>query len=403
MIKINNIHFIKDKIYKKNIIKINFERETKKDEITKLNLISHILLNTSLKYKTPRKLLYETKELYDLQLESFVSIYGKTTVLSFRFAFLKDEFSEKNNGLKAIEFIKELIFNPDIQNGKFNPKSFNQAKNEVIEEIKFKDENKNAYSRKRMLEIMDPDSPISIETCGYLNDLKKINAKNLYEFYLDVIKKSLIDVFSFGNIDESYFKFLKSHNKKLDFVYQGKCSDVKEVIEKESINQSRLIMGYNLNVNHKEAIYPLQIYLYLLGQGPNSKLFKEVREKASLCYSISVTAKSIFSLMMISAGIDANNYQKAVDLINKQVKKMQEGKFSKKDIESAKLVIKSSYQEILENPYAIINSYESKVYLNYDLIKKRFKKIDEVKYEDIINVANKVKLNTIYLLEGKKK
>ena len=82
---------------------------------------------------------------------------------------------------------------------------------------------------------------------------------------------------------------------------------------------------------------------------------------------------------------------------------MRKGNFKEKDIESAKLTIKSSYQEILENPYSIINSYEAVNYLGYDLIKTRIKKIDLVTKEDIINFANKIKLNTIFLLEGKKK
>lgn len=401
-----NVHLIKDKIFKKNIIKINFRRKTDRSEMTKLNFLTHLLLLSSKKYQTERKLLYHAKELYDMSEESFVSIYGKTTILCFRFTFLKDEYTEKGNTLKAIEFINEILFNPNIKNNKFDKKTFEIAKNEIIDEIKTYDENKGSYSRLKMLEYMDSSSPAAIKVVGSLEELEAITPENLYEFYNDVFTTSIIDTFAFGDIKENDLEFLANKGSKqhLDYVYYSKVREPKIYIERDNINQSRLVIGYNLvDLTSKEAEYALQIYLYILGLGPNSKLFTNVREKESLCYSISVTAKYVNSLMMINAGIDASNFDKTISLIAKQVETMCKGNFEEKDIESAKLSIKTSYQEILENPYAIINSYEASNYLGYDSIKKRIKEIDKVSKEDIIKVAAKIKLNTTFLLEGKKK
>ena len=80
------------------------------------------------------------------------------------------------------------------------------------------------------------------------------------------------------------------------------------------MNQSKLVMGYNMNdLTPYEAEYALQIYLYILGLGPDSKLFTNVREKESLCYTIASTAKYAGSFMMISAGIDASTFDKTVE------------------------------------------------------------------------------------------
>ena len=401
-----NVHLIEDDRFKKNIIKINFRRKTDRSEMTKLNFLTHLLLLSSKKYQTERKILYHAKELYDMSEESFVSIYGKTTILSFRFTFLKDLYTEEGNTLKAVDFINEILFNPNVKNGKFDKKTFELAKNEVIDEIKTYDENKNTYSRLKMLEYMDPSSPAAIKVIGSLDELESITPENLYEFYLEVFTNSTIDTFAFGDIIEQDLTFLenKGKNQKLDYIYASKKREPKTYIERDNINQSRLVMGYNLvDLNIKEAEYALQIYLYILGLGPNSKLFTNVREKESLCYSISVTARYINSLMMIFAGIDSTNFDKTVSLINKQVEAMKKGIFKENDIASAKLSIKTSYQEILENPYAIINAYEASNYVGYDSINKRIKEIDKVTIKDIINVANKIELNTIFLLEGRKK
>lgn len=402
----NNVHLIKNDIFKKNIIKINFRRKTDRSEMTKLNLLTHLLLLSSKKYQTERELLYHAKELYDMSEDASVNIYGKTTILSFRFTFLKDSYTEEGNTSKVVDFINELLFNPNVKHGKFDKKTFELAKNEVIDEIKTYDENKSTYSRLKMLEYMDPSSPASIKTVGSLEELANITRENLYEFYLDIINSSVIDAFIFGDVKENELTFLngRGNNQKLDYIYSSKLREPKTYIERDTVNQSKLVMGYNLDgLTIKEATYALQIYLYILGLGPSSKLFTNVREKESLCYSISVTARYINSIMLINAGIDSVNFDKTVSLINKQVEAMRKGSFKESDIKAAKLSIKSSYQEVLESPYSILSSYEVSSYMGYDEIKARIKKIDEVTKEDIKKVANKVKLNTIFLLEGHKK
>lgn len=405
MNKKNKVHFIKDNNFKKNILKINFRRKTNPREITKLNLLMYILLMTSKKYKTNRELLLKAKELYDLSPEAFINIYGNCTVFSFRFTFLKDKYTEENNSLKVIEFINEILFNPDVKNNKFNKDTFKLAKNQVLDDIKTYSENKAAYSKKRMCECMDPDSPYAIDVVGYLDDLNSVDEKELYDFYLEIINNSSADVFAFGDIDPKVldsiaFKTINNYDN-ISYIYKSKERKVKTIIERDNLNQSKLVMGYNMNdLTPYEAEYALQIYLYILGLGPDSKLFTNVREKESLCYTIASTAKYAGSFMMISAGIDASTFDKTVDLINEQIKAMENGEFDESNIESAKLSIKTSYRELLENPYTIINSYESSLYLGFDSIKNRLKVIDKVTKEEIIAVAKKIKLNTIYLLEG---
>lgn len=252
---------------------------------------------------------------------------------------------------------------------------------------------------------MDPSSPYAIDVVGYLDDLNSITEKELYEFYLEVINNSNADVFALGDIDKKILDSIKfkvsNKNDAISYIYESKEREPKTIIERERLNQSKLVIGYNMNnLTPYEAEYALQIYLYILGLGPDSKLFVNVREKESLCYNISSTSKYAGSLMMISAGIDATTFDKTVDLINAQIESMIKGDFTNDDIESAKLSIKTSYRELLENPYTIINSYESSLYLGFDSINKRLKTIDKITKKEVMEVAKKIKLNTIYLLEG---
>ncbi len=400
------LHIIKDKVFKKNIIKVNFRRKMNHEEITKLNLIMYILLLTSKKYKTNRELLIKAKELYDLTPESYINIYGNALILSFRFTFLKDKYSEDNNTKESLKFINEILFNPDVQKKSFNEKCFEIAKNQLIDDIKTYNENKSTYAKKKMLELMDPLSPYSYSIVGYMEDLDKINATNLYSFYQELIQTSAVDLFAFGDITKKDLSVIKLPNNKLvdiDYIYRTSEREHRTFLERENLNQSKLVMGYNMNdLTPYEATYALQVYLYILGLGPDSKLFQNVREKESLCYTISATAKYAGSFMMITAGIDAINFNKTIKLVHAQVLEMTKGNFKESDIKNAILSIKSSYQELLENPYSIINSHESTFYLGFDPIEERLNKIEKITKKDVIEVAKKIKINTIYLLEGTK-
>ena len=149
-----------------------------------------------------------------------------------------------------------------------------------------------------------------------------------------------------------------------------------------------------------EIQYVLNFYSFILGGSGDSLLFKTVREENSLCYHISSSYNVISNLVTIRAGIDAKNKDKTIKLINECMNKMKNGDFSDSDIEKARMIYKNSCIEMLDSEASIMNNYISHEYLNTDLLLDRIKKIDEVDKNMVIDIANKVKLNTIYMLEG---
>ena len=60
----------------------------------------------------------------------------------------------------------------------------------------------------------------------------------------------------------------------------------------------------------------------------------------------------------------------------------------------------SALDDIVESTFQIIESYYMIELLKVDDIETKRKKIKEVTKEEIINVAKKIKINTIYILEG---
>ena len=106
--------------------------------------------------------------------------------------------------------------------------------------------------------------------------------------------------------------------------------------------------------------------------------------------------------MLIRAGISKSNFEYVVKLIKKEMKEMEEGTFKDEDIVIAKNNYLTLLKEIEDNENAIIETYLAKDLLNLGDIEERKQMVEKVTKEDIMKVAKKVKIDTIFLLEGNK-
>lgn len=176
---------------------------------------------------------------------------------------------------------------------------------------------------------------------------------------------------------------------------------VKTIIEQDEVSQAKLAIGCRtVDLTEYERNYPLTLYNILFGGGSDSKLFIEVREKNSLAYTIRSVPNKLDNLLLITGGIAKENFKKAVKLIETEMKKMEHGDFSEEDLDKAKQLYVTALEESLESPGRIIESYYMMQMLGTDDLETKRKKMLKVTPEEIIVVAKKVKMDTIYLLEG---
>ena len=411
-----NVHTIKTDKFKTVTIQVNFKRELKKDEITARNLIINALCESTHNYPTRKDMIIETEELYDLYYRGMNYISGKYNIMTFDFTFLNEEYTEEGMIDKSIRFLSEVLFNPNIERKRnkisFNEKNYSISYNTLKNNIISLKENPDNYSRIRMLENMEKDSCISYRSVGYMEDLEKMNSAKLYNYYESMLKNDVVDIFVIGNINERHvrkliddnFSKIKTLKKPLGthFIHSKRTRLLPKTIkEKQDINQSKLCLGFKIDkMTDFELRYVLNVYSYILGGGPDSKLFRNVREKNSLCYHISSSGNPLTSLLVINAGINKKDFKKALTLIKKEVYNMKKGNFSNDDIIKAKITYINSLKELEDSPQSILSLYAGMEYLKSDDIDTRFKKINNVTKNNVVKLANKIHLDTVYLLEG---
>ena len=404
------LHLINTDKFKTVTVKLLFRSPIVKEEITIRNVLCDMLLQSTKNYNSRRKLSIKSEDLYSAHISNYTFRNGNYISSSFTMSLLNDKYTEENNMLECFKFLSEIIFNPDLNNKKFNEDRLNIVKNNIKNNINSIKENPTKYSLMKLNEAYN-DGPISYRLNGYLEDLDDINNSNLYDYYLKFIKNSLIDIYVVGDIDfrdvtkqiRSNFKFrnINKYNVPISLKTikpRKRCNSIKEVSNNLQTNIS--IMCNISALTKYERDYVLPIYNLLLGGGVDSKLFKNVREENSLCYTIKSFVRTLDNTLTIVAGIDNNNYDKCIELIKKNVLDMKKGKFDIKDINVAKEYLITAMDDICEDSNSIINYYFSKELLKLDELDIRKEKINKVKRNEIIRLSKKIKIDTIFNLEG---
>ena len=180
--------------------------------------------------------------------------------------------------------------------------------------------------------------------------------------------------------------------------YKHTTSEIPKII-KESIDvqQGKLIIGMDAPTENR---YAVTMYNVVLGGGANSKLFQNVREKASLAYSAGSSYLRRKNAVMIKTGIELQNYDKALKIIEQQLEDMKNGKITDDEIKAGRQLILASLRMIPESQEDTIAFYFDQQLFNENLTVDEYcKKLESVTKEQIVDVANKIRINTIYYLE----
>ena len=404
-----NLHFIKTDKFKTTTISVNFREPIKKEDITKRKLLFQMLTSSTKKYNTSRLIEIKLEDLYSASINYSTIKFGSIMNSYIDLKFITEKYSDNNLLDEAIDFLFEMIFNPNVSDNKFDIETFEEEKERLLMIINSEKENTQKYAFNRALFLMDDKDPISYNLWGYKDDLDKITIENLYSYYKEVLKTNLIDVFVVGDIDinkiEKIFdKKFKINTLKRDrteaFITYNKCPKEKKEIESLNIRQSHIaIICKLLNLSLFERRYVLPLYSSILGSGGVSRLFNNVREKESLAYTVSSMSNTPNSALLIYAGIDYENYEKTLKLIKKEIflKNVTEN-----ELNGAKKEMLSSVNTLLDNTSTIINYYFGIEVFKADPIDVKIEKINKVTISDIENLSKKIKIAMTYLLKGTK-
>ena len=404
------LHKIKTNKYKTNLMSVFLTSKLSRDDITKKALILTVLRRGTNNLKTQEEISKKLEELYGASFDCGIDKLGDKHVLKFYVESLNEQYLYQKEDIlsQSLNILFDIVFNPLLENGAFKQEYIDEEKQNLRIIIEGQKDNKAAYATQRCIEEMYKEKPYGLYKYGYVEDLEKIDSKNLYETYLNLIKNCKIDIFVSGDFDEKTLEEKVKSNQQISKLEPRKVKYLDEesessntqeenvVRENMQISQGKLNIGLDVLSDNKSAV---SVYNAILGGGANSKLFQNVREKASLAYSAGSIYIKPKSKIIIKTGIEHKNYEKALQIIKEQIDDMKNGKFSDEDIQHAKELIIASFKSMQDEQDSEISFYFGReIQKESKDIDKQIKEVSEVTKQNIVDVANKIKINTIFFL-----
>ncbi|WP_153123827.1 EF-P 5-aminopentanol modification-associated protein YfmF [Peribacillus tepidiphilus] len=406
------LHVVNTNKYKTNTLVWKMKAPLEKETVTLRALLPHVLQSSTETYPSTTKLRTYLDDLYGASLFVDLAKKGEYHIMTFTMEIANEKFLTDSTPLlaKAFELLTEIIFKPNLDNNAFTKDTVEKEKRTLKQRIQSIYDDKMKYSSVRLIEEMCKDEPFQLEANGVKEDVDAITPEALYSYYKKALSEDEIDFYVIGDVSEEEVKnlagqFITLEERTPKPVHRHERKSIEtpqEVIEKQDVKQGKLNIGYRTNVYYgDEEYYALQVFNGIFGGFSHSKLFINVREKASLAYYAASRLESHKGLLLVMSGIDHKNYDKAVSIIKAQMEAIQNGDFTEEELSQTKAVIKNQLLETIDVARGLVEVLYHNVMVGKDItLEEWFQKTDTVTKEDIVDVSKNIQLDTIYFLTG---
>ena len=409
-------HLIKNDIFKTNLICIMLTVPLQRGTVTHNALIPFILKRGSTNFPSQNIINTRLEELYGAGLDCGIDKIGDNQAIKFYIESIDNKYTLNGEDLlkDSLDLLIDLIFNPLLIKNEFNEKFLDNEKENLRKLINGKINNKDLYAFNSCIENMYESKGFGLYKFGYLEDLENITNSGISAHYHKLIKEAKIDIYISGNFEESSIRDILENNeilkninpRKENYIVNNPSTEVakkvekpKRIQEKMNINQGKLVIGLDALSTQANKTNIGIVFNSILGDGANSMLFQNVREKAGLAYTAHSTFNKLKNNIFIRCGIEIENYEKAVNIIKEQLENIKCGKFSERDIQNSKNYIISGIKSIeTEQDTQIVFYIGQEISKIRYTIKEYIDSISSVTKQEIVDFARQTQINTIYFL-----
>lgn len=372
-------------------VAIRTQLPLERSTITAYNTLVYMLKTKTELFKTKQALISNLNEAYGMKLACGLSSYGADLILTTRIQYIRSDWIEEEDYIhKVKEITDQVLFHSVLDEA-----SFEEAKYLYRNKLTRVLDDPDGLAVYTCLTTLNTNHEISIPIQGSLDDLDQLtlqDIQNVYSAYLKADKHILVC----GCLDEemkTYLERMDSSSKLNSTRSLLPILDYQEEIIEKNISQSSIALVYATSTDIlSEDYYKMFVMNSLLGQSPTSLLFEEVREKHSLCYSISSYLIQFDGALIITLGTNKENIEKAIDLINQQIQRIIDLNFDPELLNTAKKDCIDSLIVAQDYPFSQIDQRFMDVLLSRDTDRdKKIKNIQKVSLEDVSAAAKKLK------------
>jgi len=406
-------HFIPTNKFKTITFVMKCKAPLLRETVTKRSLLSSVLEQGTETYRTEQQLQQKLDELYGATLQIDTMKKGNHHIIHIQLEMANEKFIPGQTGLTetALQLLFDIMFRPHVANESFPETVITNEKRKLQQKIESLYDHKIAYANERLIAEMYKSEPYATTKDGYIADFATIDERELYRYYRKLLTEDDIDMYVLGDftlndmeqrVTNLFQRQRQSSMKETTTDHQQTIDQPTTVIEKDTLHQAKLHLGYRTYCTFQDEQYSaLQVFNGLFGGFPNSTLFMNVREKHSLAYYIASRIESHIGLLLVYSGVETSEYERTLNIINEQFAAIQQGEFTEELLTNIKQLIVSQLLETLDSSYGTIEWLYQQVIGERSLSPAQFiQQIEQVTKEDVIRIAQQIKLDTVYVLAG---
>ena len=406
------LRYVRDTRFKQGCFSFQLVRPMGKEEAAKNALLPAVLLRGTRNCPDLRAVTQRLDELYGAAVSPLVRRVGDYQTTGVYCGFMDDRFALPGDRVLApmLDFLREILLDSPLENGSFLPDFVESEKKNLISTIESDRNDKRVYAIQQLLRAMCAGDSFGIQRLGEIEDVAAITPEDLTAHYREILRTSPMELLYVGSAAEE--QVIAAIHPLLDALKRapmtlpaqtafapGQGSDITETLD---VAQGKLCMGFTTPVTNRcEELPAMQMFNVIFGGGMTSKLFQNVREKMSLCYSIDASYYGAKGILLVNAGIDFDKEAVTRQEILRQLEACRRGEISEAEMTAAREALLSSLRSVPDSPGSIEN-FTSTAALS-GLIYSRegyMEALEQVALDDVVESAKSVRLNTTYFLRG---
>ncbi len=401
-----------DHRFKQGGLSLQLVRPMCREEAGLNALIPAVLLRGSEDHPDLRSITLKLDELYGASVSTLVRRVGDYQTTGLFCGFMDDRFALPGDRVMEpmLEFLGELLLRPCTREGAFLTEIVESEKKNLIATIESERNDKRAYAMAQLFRAMCREDSYGIPRLGEKEQVAAITPRSLYCHYRQLLRTSPIEIFYVGSAEaaqvaEALMPLLqKLPREPVVLMPQTPFHpcEKQDMVETMDVSQGKLCMGFVTPITNRCADFAaMQLLNVIYGSGMTSKLFVNVREKMSLCYSIGSGYYGTKGILVVSAGIDFDKEQLTRDEALRQLKICQEGGITEQELNSAKEALLSSLRGTHDSPSAIEGYYSTAalsglIFSHSDYMTA----VEATTLDQVVACANNLTLHTTYFLKG---
>ena len=400
---------ITDKRYKKNLISVAFSTQLSEDTATENVIVPVLLTKCNSKLPTYKAFNNKMSRLYASGIGGTAGRQYDLQTISFGAYYLDDIYAlsgEKMTGIMT-DILIDCLTSPVTENGVFSEKFVELEKKTVIDNIETAINDKRSYAIERAMKTICKGGPASVCSYGTVEKAKLITPDSAYKAYRRMLETMPCEIICTGcsDFDGVAEKFAAAFEKvgrhdieNTTIALSPVKTQTEEVTERLTVNQSKLVLGFKSHSDDDAALVLLQ---KIFGGTTSSKLFRNVREKMSLCYYCSAARNDLKGIMLVNSGVENENIEKTKEAVIDQLDEIKNGNFTNEDINFAEMAIKNDFKSVADSAGNVSNWYFDCIRKN-DIVtpEEKLGRYLGVSKERIIAAAKSMVLDSVYVLTG---